>query len=395
MVRNVQRLLEHAIGSVRSTPLGRRSGHRRWQPPDAALVVVWVLLSAIGLGASSPTSAAPESLEGRARAAATSFFDRYMAPDGRIVRHDQGGDTVSEGQAYALLLAVGIGDQERFDLAWTWTRAHLQRADGLLSWRWGNGRVLDSNAATDADVDAAYALILAAGRFGRPDYRSEGMTIARSVLAEATVEIGGRAPVLVAGSWARDEPYVINPSYFAPKAFAEFASATGDRRWTRLIESSHRLTLQLTASPPGLPPDWAQVDVSGSPTPISSPSNQEGQPRYGFDAARVLVRFAADCAASSRALVRRVGSLLPRTDRVAAVYDLQGRQLVDFEHPLGLIATAAIAFVVGDAEGGRQRLDRAEQLDAQHPTYYGSAWIALGRLMLSTTLLGACAPGAL
>jgi len=49
-------------------------------------------------------TSAPETLTATpadtARAAAESFLDRYVEPDGRVVRLDQGGDTVSEGQAY-------------------------------------------------------------------------------------------------------------------------------------------------------------------------------------------------------------------------------------------------------------------------------------------------------
>ena len=86
------------------------------------------------------------------------FLDRYVDDDGRVVRHDQGGDTVSEGQAYAMLLAVAADDRDRFAQVWDWTRAHLQRGDGLLAWRWAGGRVVDDEPATDADLDAARAL---------------------------------------------------------------------------------------------------------------------------------------------------------------------------------------------------------------------------------------------
>src|SRR5436190_19354649 len=91
-----------------------------------------------------------------------SFFDRYVDPDGRVVRHDQGGDTVSEGQSYALLLAAISDDRAHFDRVWTWTTAHLERDDGLLSWRYADGAVVDQMSATDADVQAAWALTLAA-----------------------------------------------------------------------------------------------------------------------------------------------------------------------------------------------------------------------------------------
>lgn len=56
-------------------------------------------------------------------------------PDGRVVRHDQGGDTVSEGQAYAMLVAVAVGDHDTFTRVWAWTQQHLRRPAETLSWR--------------------------------------------------------------------------------------------------------------------------------------------------------------------------------------------------------------------------------------------------------------------
>lgn len=67
--------------------------------------------------------------------AVESFFAGYVDDDGRVVRHDEGGDTVREGQAYAMLLAVAAGDRSRFHRIWSWTKEHLQRPDGLLAWR--------------------------------------------------------------------------------------------------------------------------------------------------------------------------------------------------------------------------------------------------------------------
>jgi endoglucanase len=54
----------------------------------------------------------------RARAASQAFLGAYLDAGGRVVRRDQGGDTVSEGQAYAMLVAAATGDRQRFDLAW-------------------------------------------------------------------------------------------------------------------------------------------------------------------------------------------------------------------------------------------------------------------------------------
>jgi endoglucanase len=54
-------------------------------------------------------------------------------------------------------------------------------------------------------------------------------------------------------------------------------------------------------------------------------------------------------------------------------------------------AGAAGAADAAGAEGDRDRLlDQAQGLDLDNPTYYGAAWVALGRVMLTTNLLGRC-----
>jgi endoglucanase len=356
----------------------------------AVLVGVMAVITAavVLLRLMAPSEPSAEDL---ARATATRFLDRYMEADGRVVRLDKGGDTVSEGQAYAMLLAVAIGDQRRFDRAWSWTRAHLQRPDGLLSWHWRRGRVIDVNSATDADVDSAYALVLAAQRFRQPSYLEEGRRIARSILAEETVELPGSTPLLVAGPWARTAPYVINPSHFAPSAFVILGNATGDQRWMTLVRSGHRLVKRLVGRSSALVPDWAQVDVAGTPQPIASPGGVEGQPRYGLDASRLLIRLATDCDESSRRLTIIAGRRLPRQPgRVAAEYDLLGQPLADHGHALADVAASAVALALGDGRTARLLLEHAESLERKTSTYYGAAWLALGRVLLTTTLLTDC-----
>ena len=60
---------------------------------------------------------------------------------------------------------------------------------------------------------------------------------------------------------------------------------------------------------------------------------------------------------------------------------------------MALVAAAASAGAAGDAEAAAGLLDDAEAHDDAHPTYYGSAWVALARLWMDTTLIGGCRPG--
>lgn len=313
-----------------------------------------------------------------ARADAETFFERYMDDDGRVVRRDQGGDTVSEGQAYAMLLAVAHGDRDRFDRGWRWAQEHLQRDDGLLSWHWKDEKVVDPSSAADADVDAARALVLAGRRFGASELTKAGVDLARAVLEHETVRVEDQL-VLVAGPWAV-EPRIVNPSYLAVCAFDDLEEATGDRRWGQLRDSSYRILEDLTAGG-DLPPDWSQLDGSGRVRPIGSPGQPDGSPRYGLDASRVPFRLAEQCDGPGRKMAAALWPRLRDLDGggAAIAYGLDGRRLDDAENPTGLVGAAAAAWAASDEHATGRLLSRAAALDRQHPTYYGRAWVALGR----------------
>ena len=57
------------------------------------------------------------------------------------------------------------------------------------------------------------------------------------------------------------------------------------------------------------------------------------------------------------------------------------------------MAVAAAAKAAGDASAVPGLLSEAQHLNKQHPTYYGSAWVALGRLLLTTDRLVPCTAG--
>ena len=296
------------------------------------------------------------------------FLDRYV-DDGRVVREDQGGDTVSEGQAYAMLLAVANEDRERFDEVWTWTRANLRRDDGLLAWRWDDGRVADPEPAADADLDAARALMLAADRFGEPRYADEGRALGRAIAEHETHD-----GILVAGAWARGRG-VVNPSYWSPRAYEALGME-------EVAASSRRLVDRLTES--GLPPDWAKVEPWGV-VPAGPPSG--GDPGYGYDAVRVPIRLAESCSPEDRALAARMWPALQH-EPAAARRALDGAPLTADESPAALAGAAAAAHAAGDGQASAKLLDRASALVEERPSYYGSAVVELTRAMLDGRLGG-------
>ncbi|HEU5083909.1 MAG TPA: glycosyl hydrolase family 8 [Acidimicrobiales bacterium] len=363
------------------------------------LVAALLVLGAACAGAAEPAPlerarSGPTLAEGVAVAAGQRFLDDHVEPDGRVVRHDEGGDTVSEGQAYAMFVAVALEDRERFDAVWGWTKEHLQREDGLLAWRWADGGVVDPMPATDADVDAAHALALASQVFVEPDLAREAGHIAGAVLAHETTDTG-LGPTAVAGPWARGgdgaDP-VVNPSYGAPLAYDVLGRLTGDGTWEALDDSARRVVAD-AARDTDLAPDWAELRP-GAVEPTGPPSGA-GEPVHGYDAVRTAVRLATDCEPAGRDLAAAMddeydAAALP-DGGPAAVLALDGEPLVRHGHPAASVGAAAAALAAGDADDAGRLLSVAEQQLSDDPTYYGSAWVALGRLWLTTERLGGCA----
>jgi endoglucanase len=335
---------------------------------------------------------APTGSGGRTNSAVTSaarrFLAAYVDPSGRVVRRDQGGDTVSEGQSYALLLAQVAGDYGALRRVWRWTAAHLQRRDGLLASHADAVHVIDPQPASDADVVTAWALARAGGPAAAEHHR-EARRISAAALAHETVRVRGR-PVLAAGPWATGSPASLNPSYWAVPAFTDLGRATGDKRWAALAAGSVSDARGLSGDGRTLPPDWARLDGTRmSPTP--SPNGQPAAVQYGPDAQRLVVWLASSCDPAARRLAagwwRRLSS---GTTAEALALTPNGRVVAAGPSPLALVAAAAAARAAGQTSARDRLLNRAGAVERSSPSYYGAAWVALGRALLQGDMLIAC-----
>lgn len=316
-----------------------------------------------------------------ARDAATDFLERYVDRDGRVVRRDQGGDTVSEGQSYGLLLAQVAQRPDIEQRIGSWTQ-RLRRPDGLLSFLAGpDGAVLDPQAASDGDLVVAWAWL----RSGR----GPSAPLADAVLRQEVVERNGLR-LLTAGPWATGEPATLNPSYWVLPAYE--ALRADDPSWQVLADDSARALNDLTGGGRLLPPDWARADGAElSPTP--APSGAAPEPRYSLDAQRTVVWLATSCSQQAQSTAAGWWPLLADPVRSKALaLSLDGRVLDPSGHPLPLVAAAAAAHAARAFDERDRLLDEAAAQDQLVPTYYGAAWVALGRALLQTDLLHACEP---
>ena len=351
------------------------AGRVRWLVAGLA-VLCCGLATTVALARSSDKSPGASSASSP-EALAAQFFQRYVHSNGEVVRTDQGGDVVSEGEAYALLLADLSGRDDIARSVWQWTATHLQRSDKLVSWHAdAHGHILDQQSAADADVLLAYGLLDYRG----PDESSmatAGKQIAIAVLTNETTTVDGRL-TLVAGPWATGSA-TVDPSYWMPSIFRALATSTGDKRWATLAATSVQELGQLTQNGNQLPPDWAHVD-NGRLVAAGAPGTSD-QPQYGMDAERVPVWLALDCSSSGRRLAAawwsKLGSASPAIAR-----SLDGTVTDPAKAPLPEVAAAASAQAAGQGAAAKTALAGASGLASAYPTYYGDAWAALGAYLL-------------
>jgi endoglucanase len=331
-------------------------------------------------------SPAPAALPSTAtRAAAERFLAGYVTSDGRVIRHDQGGDIVSEGQAYAMLIAEVAQRPALVRTIWSWTAAHLGNSDGLFaSHATGTGQILDPHSATDADTLIAYALLRYAGA-DQADLHREGRRVADAVLSQESVTLPGGAPLPVAGPWAKATK-TVDPSYLMPSVFAGLAGLTGDDRWNRAAAAAVTMVDALTNGGRLLPPDWARLSGNHL-VPIPNPGGGAGV-QYSFDAARLPIWFAAACTADARGLAAAWWRNLLRAGGRSGpqALSLDGATINATPSPLPLMAGSAAAAAAGDDEAAGELRNRATSLAREDPTYYGAAWVALGSALLEGSI---------
>jgi endoglucanase len=196
----------------------------------------------------------------------------FLDPSGRVVDALQGSISHSEGQGYAMCLAVAFGDEDAFRLIYTWTEANLAvREDKLLAWRWSpqSNSVTDRNNASDGDLFYAWALLMAAKSFGTADYLDRAAEIAYELVTTCIMPSpdgsGSLLMLPAAEGFLTTEGVVINPSYYMPRAMREVAVATGQPALAQCAADGEALMTVLAAGGPV--PDWIEVTTTGLRAP--------------------------------------------------------------------------------------------------------------------------------
>ncbi len=222
------------------------------------------------------------------------FVENCGANQARV-RFDNTSETVSEGIAYGMLLAAYAADKNLFDRLWAYYK-NFRNVNGVMHWKInGCNSVANQNGATDAELDAAMALIVASVQWPNAtsphNYKSDGVTLINAIKNHETANDG---TFYNGDMW---HPKCRNPSYQAPayaRAFKKFMADNGQNQnsfWDNVAEKTESLHENNAHSSSGLSTNWCTP--SGPPSSECSGSGTAPD-KFGYDACRAPWRQGVD-----------------------------------------------------------------------------------------------------
>ncbi len=229
--------------------------------------------------------------------------DGLGSPSGATPRYS----TVSEGIGYGMIIAVYMGDQTLFDNLWKYEQLHLD-SNGLMNWSIDatgnttsvNGMTIGQGAATDADEDMAWALVMADKQWGGSGSLSK--TYAAFALQQIqniwNHEIYQSKLAGPGDGWGPTDLFGdINISYFAPSYYRVFKQLDGSHAWEavnqtvfdtifgQMDDGSGALSSANKNAANGLVPAWCTSNGG---------SSSAGPFNYQYDSCRTPFRIGID-----------------------------------------------------------------------------------------------------
>ena len=195
--------------------------------------------------------------------------------------------TVSEGIAWGMFITVLMENEQNntkkyFNGFWKYYKHYMNRY-GLMSWKIDKtGKMLFSESATEADENAAMALLYADkiwGSKGEINYLAEAKALINNIF---TNEVDHANEILKPGvNWGGTDN--MNPAYYSPSYYREWNKQSNN--WTILTNKSHQVyEMFYNRYDTGLFPDWC--NATGDPTSLSYD--------FKYDACQVPIKIGMD-----------------------------------------------------------------------------------------------------
>ena len=211
----------------------------------------------------------------------------YDANQGWIYAPEGTCSTVSEAIAYGMMIAVYIDDgsngaKEMFDKLYGTWKSNGGNGGGM---NWRVGCESGSGSASDADFDAALALIMASKQWSDDSYLNDAKTI---ITWLASHDIDGNNSVKGGSNWSD----AFNPSYATLANFRVFEKVSGGN-WGAIATKAASDLKACQNQTTGLVPDWCDWN-SHQPVKTSASVQQSEAAGFFDDAARTPWRTAWD-----------------------------------------------------------------------------------------------------
>jgi endo-1,4-beta-D-glucanase Y len=315
--------------------------------------------------------------------------------------------TVSEGIGYGLLIAVYMGDQTLFDSLWKYEQLHLGK-NGLMDWYIkADGSGPGDNgmgAASDADEDMAWALLMADKQWGgKGSLNDTYLNIAKHQITQVyNTEIQDDKLLKPGDGWGGYS--TVNPSYFAPSYYRAFAKATGNDKWNQVLQMSYdTLAKSLNSAngnvDNGLVPAWCTSDGAPNPNVFKTAGmGQDAPTNYQYDSCRTPFRIGLDYCQNGEA---RAQSYVAKTSQffagIGAKKIVDGYDLNGTPHPQNQSGQSA-AFVGPAVVGAMSSATYSTFIQEGYDNvatmnllvggdYYDESWTVLSLLMMSGNFL--------
>ncbi|KRD62872.1 licheninase [Flavobacterium sp. Root935] len=212
------------------------------------------------------------------------------------VKFDTSSQTVSEGIGYGMLLSAYMADKNLFDGLWLYYKDNVN-SNKVMNWKInGCSGAIGQNGATDAELDAAFALIVADyqwGSSGNINYKTDATAL---ISAIKNYEVEANTYVLKPGDQFGGSQ-ITNPSYFSPAYYRAFGVFTNDVVfWNQVAAKSYTVinnNLTVNNAVGGLVSDWCEASGAYSAIAAANGYNNSGK-GYTYDAARTPWRIAVD-----------------------------------------------------------------------------------------------------
>ena len=218
------------------------------------------------------------------------YMKDYYEEQGDVARikFDEKNRTVSEGIGYGMLMCVYFSSdtksyQTQFDKLWAYYKKNMN-GNGVMNWNIGGfGGAIGTGGATDAEEDAAVALIMAYYQFGDSKYLTDASTLIDNMRKS---EFSSNGMHKLGDQW---DPYK-NPSYVSPAAYELYKAVDNGNSsfWSSALTTNYNLLKKNQHPSTGIPSGWAD---NNSFAPING-NNGYNFTGYDYDAARAPWRWA-------------------------------------------------------------------------------------------------------